>query len=141
MKESKQKTFRPLRKFLNTFKLLHLLLMIYYFVYSINHNHGNMIANITFLCVYCVYFVFLIINFSNKYKNVGKVFKRGFARAKLLIRLFVIASLIYSIIIAADKSILTIILAYISLSMWLMSLFFEIMISLFNKIKFKRNED
>lgn len=139
MKENR-KNINPIIISLNIIKIIYLFLMIIYFLYLIMYKHGNAIANITFAIIYFAYFVFELLNVTNKYKKAKKIAKRNFRRMKLLVRLFTLVSLIYSIIVLKEKNPITIILFFILSSCWLMQIILELIMSYLIKQKEKFKE-
>lgn len=130
----KEKLGNKMNKFkiiLNFFKITSLLMTLVYFIYALVTERGNNIINIVLTVIYFIYMVITIIGIIKNNKNVKKAAKKGYKWAKMLIKLFTLASTLYGIYTATtDVTFMSVLMAVFMAGFYLMKLFFSLMVSI-----------
>ena len=134
MAKSKEKLFNGLSKFkriLNFFKITSLLITLVYFIYALVTERGNDIINIILTVIYFAYMIVTIIGIIKNNKSVKKVAKKGYKWAKMLVKLFTLASMVYGLYTATtDVTFVSILMATFMIGFYLMKLFFSLMVEI-----------
>lgn len=136
------------KRILNFFKITSLLMTLVYFIYALVTERGSNIINIILAVIYFIYMVVTIIGIVKNDKSVKKVAKKGYKWAKMLIKLFTLASTIYGLYTATtDVTFVSILMAVFMAGFYLMKLFFSLTVGIIShqvkKVvgKFKNKEE
>ena len=132
-KEKLSYKINKFKRILNFFKITSLLMTLVYFIYALVTERGNNIINIVLTVIYFVYMVITIVGIIKNNKSVKKVAKKGYKWAKMLIKLFTLASTIYGLYTATiDVTFMSVLMAVFMASFYLMKLFFSLMVEIFS---------
>ena len=132
-KEKLGNKINKFKRILNFFKITSLLMTLVYFIYALVTERGNNIINIVLTVIYFIYMVITIIGIIKNNKSVKKVAKKGYKWAKMLIKLFTLASTIYGLYTATiDVTFMSVLMAVFMASFYLMKLFFSLMVEIFS---------
>lgn len=130
-KEKLGNKINKFKRILNFFKITSLLMTLVYFIYALVTERGNNIINIVLTVIYFIYMVITIIGIIKNNKSVKKVAKKGYKWAKMLIKLFTLASTLYGIYTATtDVTFMSVLLAVFMAGFYLMKLFFSLMVEI-----------
>ena len=100
-----------------------------YFVIAIVTKTGNFVANILSASLFVVYTIFEICTRNIEKKKVRKVVRRIYVGARLLIRAFALASIIYGIYTTTTEvKPLSIVLLAIMIIFWILQVLFEVIV-------------
>lgn len=133
------KTFQALRLILNDFKKLFkffkyasLVFTSAYFIFAFITDIGNKIANIVLASLFVTYTLFDLITSRFKIKKTKKIVKRSYKWLRLLTNAFTLGSMLYGIYTATTNvSAIAIIIATLMIILWVLQLFLEIAIEVF----------
>lgn len=130
-KEKLGNKMNKFKRILNFFKITSLLMTLVYFIYALVTERGNNIINIVLTVIYFIYMVITIIGIIKNNKSVKKAAKKGYKWAKMLIKLFTLASTLYGIYTATtDVTFMSVLMAVFMAGFYLMKLFFSLMVSI-----------
>ena len=130
-KEKLGNKINKFKRILNFFKITSLLMTLVYFIYALVTERGNNIINIVLTVIYFIYMVITIIGIIKNNNSVKKVAKKGYKWAKMLIKLFTLASTLYGIYTATtDVTFMSVLLAVFMAGFYLMKLFFSLMVEI-----------
>ena len=137
MSKKEKSKVNKFKMLLNFFKINSLLMTLVYFIYALVTERGNDIINIVLTVIYFIYMVITIIGILKNDKSVKKVAKKGYKWAKMLIKLFTLASTLYGIYTATtDVTFVSVLMAVFMTSFYLMKLFFSLMVEIIShKVK------
>ena len=130
-KEKLGNKINKFKRILNFFKITSLLMTLVYFIYALVTERGNNIINIVLTVIYFIYMVITIIGIIKNNKGVKKAAKKGYKWAKMLIKLFTLASTLYGIYTATtDVTFISVLMAVFMAGFYLMKLFFSLMVEI-----------
>lgn len=130
-KEKLGNKINKFKRILNFFKITSLLMTLVYFIYALVTERGNNIINIILTVIYFIYMVITIIGIIKNNKSVKKVAKKGYKWAKMLIKLFTLASTLYGIYTATtDVTFISVLMAIFMAGFYLMKLFFSLTVEI-----------
>ena len=130
-KEKLGNKINKFKRILNFFKITSLLMTLVYFIYALVTERGNDIINIILTVIYFIYMVITIIGIIKNNKSVKKVAKKGYKWAKMLIKLFTLASTLYGIYTATtDVTFISVLMAIFMAGFYLMKLFFSLTVGI-----------
>jgi hypothetical protein len=137
MSKKEKSKVNKFKMLLNFFKINSLLMTLVYFIYALVTERGNDIINIVLTVIYFIYMVITIVGILKNDKSVKKVAKKGYKWAKMLIKLFTLASTLYGIYTATtDVTFVSVLMAVFMTSFYLMKLFFSLMVEIIShKVK------
>lgn len=125
-----------IRRYCNIFKYSSMVVTILYFIYALCSKRANFIVNIILLALFVVYALLDLFTNAKKLKSLKKIIKKSYKGLKMATKGFSLFVMIYGIYGAATNvSAISIILATLMIIMWVLQLFLEIFIEIFENKK------
>lgn len=121
-----------IRKYAKLFKNFSLAFTTGYFIYVLLTKSGFFIVNIILASLFLVYTCFELIVSKKEIKKIRKVVKKSYRYIVLGLKLFTLTALVYSIYTATTEiSPLTTIFTTVMIVLWVLQVFLEIFVSIF----------
>lgn len=118
-----------LKRLGNRFKIFFSVFTLTYLIYCLVMRVGIFYLNLALLVLYVIYTVFQIITYKRDNKRVKRRVARTYKWARLLLKTLTLASTLYGIYIAsASVDGISLILATLTIIMWVLQVLFEILI-------------
>lgn len=118
-----------LKRWGNRFKIFFSVFTLTYLIYCLVMRVGIFYLNLALLVLYVIYTVFQIITYKRDNKRVKRRVARTYKWARLLLKTLTLASTLYGIYIASTSvDGICLILATLTIIMWVLQVLFEILI-------------
>lgn len=125
-----------IKRYCNIFKYSSFIFTFVYLGYSIYSKSGVLAINIIMLLALLFYVVFDFITHNKDLRQLKKVVRRGYKVLKYSMKTFTLGVMIYGIYTASTNvSAISIILATLMIIMWVLQLFLEFIVEIFDDKK------